>query len=461
MEKDKKLAQVFHYDLYGKRQEKYNFLLNNNLQTVEWQKLEPQKPNYFFVPKDFSSQKEYEKGFNVQELFPVNSAGIVTARDAFAIHFTREEVEKTIVEFMQLDNETARKRFDLGNDVRDWAVSFAKNDLKSNYPKNGYFTKISYRPFDERWTFYTGKSKGFHCMPRGNVMQHFFKGKNIGLVFKRGFTENAAPIFISNYIIDFRSWSCAGMQGGDFIAPLYRYEDHFGTTEKVPNMNEEIVNEISRHCGLDPQSPENRDSNTQAIAGQARNDGKQIAPINIFDYIYAILHSPAYREKYKEFLKIDFPRVPFPENAEQFFKLAAFGEQLRKLHLLENITVPKNFANYPVSGSDSIEKPFFTRHSELVSESPENKGIAGQARNDGKVWINDTQYFDNVPEAAWNFYIGGYQPAQKWLKDRKGRKLNFDDTQHYQKIIYALAETAKIMEEIDSIPIVKKNIKLL
>ena len=150
------------------------------------------------------------------------------------------------------------------------------------------------------------------------------------------------------------------------------------------------------------------------------------------DYIYAVLHSPTYREKYKEFLKIDFPRVPYPQNKETFWQLVKLGGEIRQIHLLESPTVENFITQYPESGDSEVTKPNY---------------------KDGKVYINDEQYFDNVPEVAWNFFIGGYQPAQKWLKDRKGRKLEFEDILHYQKIIVALSETDRIMKEIDKIEI--------
>jgi predicted helicase len=154
------------------------------------------------------------------------------------------------------------------------------------------------------------------------------------------------------------------------------------------------------------------------------------APIDILDYIYAVLYSPTYREKYKEFLKIDFPRVPYPENAATFRKLVQLGGELRQLHLLESPVVEQFITTYPVAGDNKVSKVKY---------------------EGGKVWINATQYFDDVPQIAWEFYIGGYQPAQKWLKDRKGRELSFEDIQHYQKIVIALAETDRIMKEIDEV----------
>ena len=155
----------------------------------------------------------------------------------------------------------------------------------------------------------------------------------------------------------------------------------------------------------------------------------EFAPIDLLDYIYAVLHSPAYREKYKEFLKIDFPRVPYPKDAAQFWQLVTYGGALRALHLMESPKLDDFITTYPVVDGDNV---------------------VGKIRYEkGKVWINDTKYFEGVPGAVWNFYIGGYQPAQKWLKDRKGRALGYEDILHYQRIVVALAETGRIMGEID------------
>jgi very-short-patch-repair endonuclease len=167
------------------------------------------------------------------------------------------------------------------------------------------------------------------------------------------------------------------------------------------------------------------------------------APIDILDYIYAVLHSPTYREKYKEFLKIDFPRVPYPKDKDTFWQLVKLGGEIRQIHLLESPTVEKYITQYPEDGSNTVTSPKYF-------PIPKNETTGALQ---GNVYINETQYFANVPLSAWNFYIGGYQPAQKWLKDRKERKLEFDDILHYQKIIVALNETDRLMREIDKIKI--------
>jgi predicted helicase len=430
------LAQVFHFDLFGKRELKYDFLSNNSIKTIDYKKLPNVAPNYFLVNKDFDVQEVYDKGFKINDLFTLNNVGIVTARDSFTIHKSENDLIKTIEDFLILDDETARIKYELGKDVRDWQVNFAKKDLEDNYPNKGKITKISYRPFDIRYTFYTGKTKGFHCYPRNEVMQHFTNNDNFGIVFKLGNSEEN---------------SVSAMQGGDYIAPLYI--NNKATTQtsllnevvRTPNLNMEIVNEIAKGLGL-AFTPEKEDGNVcLANDKDVRSEFRTtFAPIDLLDYIYAVLHSPTYRETYKEFLKIDFPRVPYPKDLDTFYNLVALGSQLRQIHLLESEVVDNLITQYPEDGDNVVTKPKFV----AVTSSAEQSGAYREA---GNVFINETQYFANVPLVAWNFYIGGYQPAQKWLKDRKDRELSYEDIRHYQKIIVALTETDRLMKQIDTI----------
>ena len=444
--KPNELGKVFHYDLFGKREFKYDFLAENSIKTIPYKELPNVAPNYFMVQKDFEVKKQYDEGFAVNELFYLNNVGIVTARDNFTIHNSKENLIKTIETFLSLDDETARNKFNLGKDVRDWQVNFARKDLKNNYPEIGKITKITYRPFDDKFTFYTGNSKGFHCYPRNEVMQHFLKGENVGLVYKLGHPEiNSAPIFTTKNIIDFRSWSRPGMQGGDYIAPLYLYPDEkskdlFATgAARVPNLNMEIVAQIAEKLGLAFVAEKEHTPNPS-------QEGS-FAPIDILDYIYAVLHSPSYREKYKEFLKIDFPRVPYPKDLQGFRNLAGLGAALRQIHLLESPIVEKYITQYPIDGNNVVGKLFYEKKSETLGRVYINYEKAPPSG------VGGLQYFDNVPQVAWEFYIGGYQPAQKWLKDRKDRQLAFEDILHYQKIIVALTETDRLMKEIDKIEI--------
>ncbi|MBU2591817.1 MAG: N-6 DNA methylase, partial [Nitrospinae bacterium] len=302
--KTNELGKIFHFDLFGKRELKYDFLSENSIKTIPYRELPNQAPMYFMVQKDFKVQEEYNKGISTNKLFPLNNVGIVTARDAFTIHNSKNEVENTINKFLSLDDESARAKFNLGKDVRDWQVNFAKKDLQNNYPNKGQFAKVSYRLFDDKWTFFTGYSKGFHCYPRTEIMQHFLIGKNFGLSlckqFKSGDTYQ--HVFMTNKIIE-SSFVSNKTSEITSVFPLYLYpeanaQQTLGQTgQRTPNLNPEIVNQIAGKLGL-------------TFTNEKEETEGTFAPIDILDYIYAVLHSPTYREKYKEFLKIDFPRVP-------------------------------------------------------------------------------------------------------------------------------------------------------
>jgi len=205
------------------------------------------------------------------------------------------------------------------------------------------------------------------------------------------------------------------------------FEEEKPETRK-PNLNPKIVAEIAQHLGIKFTPEKETNKNT-------------FAPIDVLDYIYAVLHSASYRETYKAFLKIDFPRVPYPKNQTQFWALVRLGNQLRSFHLLESPALEKNNVPYPQEGSNEVTR-------KMTKNSP---GFISTKSDKGRVFINDQQYFDNVPAAAWNYYIGGYQPAQKWLKDRFGKTLSLADVQHYQKIITALTETERLMGEVDTV----------
>ena len=265
-------------------------------------------------------------------------------------------------------------------------------------------------------------------------MKHFLYGQNIGIVTSRQCVGDWQYIFISKLIGEFNLTGTAGRFGSGNYFPLYLYPETNAqqtlghTAERTPNLNPEIVGQLAEGLGL-TFTPEK-----EATEGT-------FAPIDLLDYIYAVLHSPRYRDTYKEFLKIDFPRVPYPSDASTFWQLVALGGELRQIHLLESPVVEQYITQYPVGGDNAVAMPKYI---------PITKNTVTGALQ-GNVYINDTQYFADVPLVAWSFYIGGYQPAQKWLKDRKGRQLAFEDILHYQKIIVALTKTDRLMKEIDRI----------
>lgn len=421
--KKTQLGEVYHFDLQGKRNHKYETLNNSTISNMKWAKLEFKKPYYFFVPKDFESEENYKKGFKVDELFIEKVPGIETIRDAITIHFKQEDLKNVVNDFLTLEENEIASKYNT-KDARDWKISRAKEDVKLNIDNKKVWQNVYYRPFDTRKTFYSGKQNGFVCNGRYNVMKNLLED-NLALIVPRQTTQDYRHNFITNKIFEGNITASAKLFGTGNGFPLYIYPETNGqqsieqSEERTPNLKAEIVNQIAENLGLTFTNEKETTENT-------------FAPIDILDYIYAVLHSPTYREKYKEFLKIDFPRVPYPKDLDTFWQLVKEGGEIRQIHLLESPKVEQYITQYPIDGDNVVGKTKF---------------------QDGKVYINETQYFDNVPQIAWEFYIGGYQPAQKWLKDRKDRKLEFDDILHYQKIIVALSETDKLMKEIDKIEI--------
>lgn len=368
----KQSAKVYYAEIFGLRNQKYEFLNNHELKTTNYKELQPLEPYYFFVPKDFEAQADYEKGFKIDELFLISTSGVKTHHD---------------------------------------------NELVSMQPFNtDNNKKYYYKPFDNRYINYDLNKVVRH---RYNVMKNFTPGTNLGLVLMRNLVNTSIynTVLISNTLVDINFY---GFQS--YVFQLYLYDDNaqqksFFENTRKPNLNMDIVHNFEQRSGLIfmPEKDESKGT---------------FAPIDIFDYIYGILYSDKYRNKYKEFLKIDFPRVPYPKNAEYFFNIAKYGKQLRQLHLMETPELDNLITTYPESGTNEVVKP-------------EYKG--------NKVYINKIQYFGDVPELAWNFCIGGYQPAQKWLKDRKGKILSYDEILYYQKIVLALVKTDELMRRIDEI----------
>jgi predicted helicase len=366
---------------------------------------------------------------------PVNSVGIVTARDELTIDMDRDALWARVRDFTQTDPETLRARYDLGKDVRDWTVAGAKADVIANLSASR-LVPIAYRPFDTRWTFYTGHSRGFQCYPRNEVMKHFLAGPNLtAMICRQTIQANWHHVMALTNIVDDSCVSNLSRERG-YGMPLYLYPEE-GTLDPSirVNFDPKLYASIRKAAGLNGPSPAPDGTDTfRRATGDARPD-----EVKVFDYIYGVLHCPAYRETYAEFLKIDFPRIPFPTSPESFRAISEKGEALRRLHLMEDAAI--GATPYPFDG-----------------EAPEGQDcVVDKARHEnGRVWINKDQYFDHVPAEAWDFPIGGYQPAQKWLKDRKGRVLSWDDIRHYQKIIKILIETARIMGEI-TLPNAKDN----
>ncbi|MDY0216109.1 MAG: type ISP restriction/modification enzyme [Bacteroidales bacterium] len=420
--KPNELGQLFHFDLFGKRDLKYDFLSNNNLNSVAFNNFVPFKNSYLFKNIDERMYLKYNEGINPTNLFQVNVMGFQTHRDNFCIDESKNILSKRLYDFSQseLNEESIFKTFGVKSSS-DFDIKNAQIEL-SKVKINEEIIKCAYRPFENKFIYF---DRIVVDRPRKELVINVKNKENLLLgIGRQGLAVGDIDwclTTVSKHPVDANIFR----RGGVNLFPLYLYPDNSGqqtidqTEKRTPNLKTEIVNQIAENLGLTFTNEKETTENT-------------FAPIDILDYIYAVLHSPTYREKYKEFLKIDFPRVPYPKDKDTFWQLVKLGGEIRQIHLLESPKVEQYITQYPIDGNNEVGKPKY---------------------KDGKVYINDTQYFDNVPQVAWEFYIGGYQPAQKWLKDRKGRKLEFEDILHYQKIIVALSETARLMKEIDKIEI--------
>lgn len=413
---------------------KYVWLRENAIETTGWTSLKPQSPHYLFVPQDAGLQSEYDQGWKLTDAITSYSVGVSTSRDKLSIQLNEEEMMSIVRDFSSLPPEIAREKYDLGKDTRDWTVLLAQEDLnKSNY-LNSNIRKIFYRPFDERYTYYTGKTRGFLSMPRAEIMHSMIEGENLAICSNRQVNGDFRHVFATRQIVDGNAVSLATRER-TYVFPLYTYP-----SASANNLfdNDDLVSEQNnRHSNLAPAFVADFSIRLQMnFIHDGRGDRLQtFGPEDIFHYIYAIFHAPSYRSRYSEFLKTDFPRLPLISDAGLFRSLCDLGRELTALHLMEKY--PASATGFPIAGDSAVDVVRYTE--------------PGQGSAAGRVWINKTQYFEGVPPDVWAFHVGGYQVCQKWLKDRKGRRLSYDDITHYQRICAALGETIRLMAEIDRI----------
>lgn len=423
-------ARVFHADLRGERQPKYEWLDAHDLDSTDWVELAPQAPSYWFVPWNDDLGSEYGAFWKMPDIYLINSVGIVTARDKLCVGWTEEEVWDRVQDFAALPPETARKKYELGDDARDWQVKLAQADVKASGPDKKNLATILYRPFDVRKTYYTGKTKGFICMPRREVMQHINRYENVGFSIPRG-TEVQGTwghVFCSRHMIQHHTVSLKEVNyffivylAKNSLSPDFRKQLGWDkdVDGRIPNLSPAFVDEMKTALGF-----------TFVTTGTG-DIQSTFGPEDVFHYIYAVFHCPGYRVRYAQFLKADFPRVPLTSNVALFRTLCGLGKELATLHLLESTARPAT--GYPKPGTDTVDKgfPVYNAANQFVR-------------------INAHQYFAGVPSEVWEFQVGGYQVAEKWLKDRRGRKLEYADIETYQKIIHALSETIRLMGKIDA-----------
>lgn len=385
----------------GNRVHKYKLLANGNMGEFSPVSVSPSSPNYFFVPH--SVERRSDKEFSLRDIFIHNGVGVITARDHLNVGFDAKELHDRLAEFAGLEPEVARSKFALRKDVEGWSVDWAQKELKDTGLDKNLIREFSYRVFDTRSIYYTGKSNGIVSRPTFETMSNLLEDDAIALVTCRLLKrEEWRHAFVSEKVLDNCLISNESKERS-YAFPLWR-NDGSGRIEAL--------------------SPAFRDFL------DARFD-HHYSPEEIFGYLYAVLHAPSYRSRYAEFLRIDFPRIPFAETKAQFDALSDLGWDLVQAHLLRDVpAATPRLGVYHGKGDHLVE---------AVRYSPEEQAI----------WINKTQNFGPVPQAVWDFHIGGYQVLEKYLKSRKGRTLSLDETTHIGAVAEVLAFTIDQMARID------------
>jgi len=426
-------AKVFFSELWGLRQIKYDMLKEKNIESTEWTSIDPISPFYLFVSKDTDLLREYNKGFSINEVFPINVLGFQSHRDHFALDFEREIIHIRISDLMNqlISDDELRDRYSL-RDNRDWKLSVARKQLIKDISWEDSIVQCNYRPFDLRWCYFNNAAMDY---PRRELIDHVTMRDNLCLntvrqtkllEWKHAIVSNVPTPAVFVEIKDGSNVFPLYLYGKENNQKHIEYEQYYPISDRkrIPNINLKFIKIIEKKEKL-------------IFVSDGHGDlSSTFGPEDIFHYIYAVFHSPTYRQRYAEFLKIDFPRVPMTSRPELFRKLCLLGEELVALHLLESPYISQLITRYPVVGDNIVEKGF-------------PKFVAYEEGAPGYVYINKAQYFEGVPKEVWDFHVGGYQVCEKWLKDRRGRQLSFDDLMHYQKVVVALMETIRLMGEID------------
>lgn len=430
--KPNKVKNIYYSDQWGLRDKKFSWLEKNDIKSTEWVELKPHDPFYFLVQKDESGWDTYNNFVNITDVFPVKSVGIVTARDKLTIQWTENDMWNLVRNFSSMEPELARNAYQLGKDVRDWKVQYAQEDLKASGPDRSRIVPILYRPFDTRFTYYSGKSRGFHCMPRPNVMGNMLKDSNLALVICRQYRgKKFLHALITDKIVESCYVSNKTKEIG-YVLPLYIIKD---SNQQI------LLNDSSKDTNINWDALPGSYGTFQPFNSTYSDSLIQVGESIIY-YIYAVLYANTYREKYQEFLKTDFPKIPFTSDYRLFQRLAVLGERLVDLHLLKSKLFESPQSHYQGGGDDMVEKRDYHE-------------------NSNRLYINRSQFFDKVSHEIWNYHIGGYQVLDKWLKDRNGRVLSLEKQLHFRKMITALTQTIDIQKKIDKFyPFVEKSLLL-
>lgn len=390
------LAEVFYHDLWGTRAAKFDFLERCSLDTVCWARVVVRQPSYRFVPQNFSLAASYRKSsFSVVELFPARVSGIQTSVDELLVHDTPEGVRALLRDLRGMDAEAFRAARSVGPDRCNLSVAGAQADIEGRRDED-LIRGVSYRIFSKKYIPYSENSSGVIARPRHQVMRHML-ADNVALVAARK-TRGAAwsYAFCVDGLADRHLFSI--LADVSYVFPLWIYSEDYSRREA--NMDAKIFAKLEKRAG------------------------RAVTPEEAFDYVYGALHDGAYRARYAELLKMDFPRVPYPIDGADFESQRAKGASLRGLHLMEGASGWPLETTFHGEGDTAVESP---------------------AWRNGRIYINATQYFAGARREAWEFCIGGYAVAQKWLKDRGGERLGYDGVQQYRRVLHALSETARMV----------------
>ena len=415
------LATVHYKDVYGSRKEKLAYLNKFNLEDIDFEIITPEAPFYEMTKKsnDFQEKKcLYNNGFKIDQLFRYKVQGFKTEKDSVVILDSKQDVEILISKLVSDEPDNVLINNIGIKETRDWKLKKARDILKRRESHEDYFAKVCYRPFDYKWTYL---DKAIVTYPRPLIEQSLKNKENQILCIGKQGTAIGKTEWSLVYMSPLPTDMNVNPRGGAYLFPIYLY-DTFG---KCYNFSQEIIQILDSKLDLHIQEENDTKRAKNGYLG-----------LDLIDYIYAVLHSGEYRETYHDFLQNDFPTIPYPKDADYFFDMAMYGKQLREAHQLIGIDKKDFITQYPVSDGDNIVTM------RKFEETEDGKG---------RVWINKYRYFDNVPTDAWNLFISGYQPLDKWLKDRNGKELSGDDIRHYQKIVVALRKTIDIKEKIDEI----------
>jgi len=424
-----KACHVFYQDIYGLREDKYDYLSRLNNRTTKWKELTPIEPYHFFVEKDFSLQSKYDKFLKLSEIFEKYGSGVKTNRDHFLADFDKRVLERRIQTMRdnKLDDDLFNKAYHLKNGDY-WNSTREREKVRNNDNWQSQFYKFGYRPFDIRWIYY---QPNLIEIGRGGASKHimcnFFEEGNLGLMVSRQVIESFRHAFVSDNIVNYNYIDVGGKFGTGNYFPLYRYQK-----ENKPVRRHSLSSTFRLFEPEADYGAKKPNLSADVVQRLTKAYRKTPSPEEIFYYIYGVLYSETYRTRYAEFLKIDFPRVLFTKEYKLFKKMSEYGNRLVDLHLLKSSDLDSPIARFQGNGDNKVEKPRY-----------DDKA--------GYVYINKTQYFEGITQHVWSYQIGGYQVCDKWLKDRKGRILSLDEIQTYCKIVTAIQKTIEIQKSIDDI----------